>query len=219
VSIEALKWVWEHSESKGAARALMLAIANHLHANGTGCFAGQALLAKEAGVSDRTVRRLTKEQTQIGELKVDEYGGPPAPRSGRRTHSYSFPKMRDMLSDNLEVVGQTGEVVGQDAPGCRTTVAEEPLEPSVEPRGAADRMFRVLKANNARVRMFECAAVVVRAREANISDTRIDEAIGRAQQAGAMWPSYIEKVLALPPIDPAFSDLRASPEEEIADAR
>jgi len=68
--------VFEHSHATGAARLVLLAIADSAHDSGllTAYPRSQRLLARKANVDDRTVRRAIDTLTATGELEVLKHG-------------------------------------------------------------------------------------------------------------------------------------------------
>ncbi len=94
MSVQASTWVWEHSESGGNARLVLLAIADAADADGQNAWPSQQRIAKMARVTTRTVRRLVAELIMLGELEMDEHaGGTAHTRDDRRPHLYRLPKM------------------------------------------------------------------------------------------------------------------------------
>jgi hypothetical protein len=76
MSIEALTVVLHHSKAKPTAKLVLLGIANHYHPDDDrGAWPSQDTLSKYSNVSARQVRNLIDELVEIGELRVDVYGG------------------------------------------------------------------------------------------------------------------------------------------------
>ena len=72
MSIEAMNAVWDHSQSKGNTRLVLLAIANAANPQGWNSYQFQESIAKRAGgISLRTVERCVAEAVEMGELEVD----------------------------------------------------------------------------------------------------------------------------------------------------
>jgi hypothetical protein len=69
MSITAIKWVFDHSETVGSARVLMLVIADMSNDDGE-CCPSKAQLADKVGVSSRQIVRLIQECERLGELGV-----------------------------------------------------------------------------------------------------------------------------------------------------
>jgi hypothetical protein len=149
MSVKAMTWVWEHSLSEGAARLVLLKIADHAGDDGTDAYPGQKSLADACRISVRSVRRHIEELVGLGELSVEQHGGPERYEgaTGRRTNRYSLPRFAGQFGlQPSEVAGQTERVGGQNGTGCRTepdglpdtagrpTVLLEPpiLEPPIE---------------------------------------------------------------------------------------
>jgi hypothetical protein len=76
MSIEALSIVLNHSQAKGAAKLVLIGIANHLGPDAhEGAWPSQARLAGYANVSDRAVRDAIQTLEQLGELTKETAGG------------------------------------------------------------------------------------------------------------------------------------------------
>jgi len=74
MSVEALQAVWEHSEQRGEARLVLLAIANF--ANGEGlAWPGAEKLANMTRLSRQSVWRIIRRVLDSGELALDRRGG------------------------------------------------------------------------------------------------------------------------------------------------
>jgi hypothetical protein len=202
MSVQAMAWVWQHSQAEGTARLVLLAIADRVNKRGVDAWPSQQRLAEKCRISERTVRRVVDELVALRELEVEKYRGPMVDgKSGRRTHRYSLPKLADSLSGNpeevggqrVEVVGQMVGVVGHPCPGNRPF--ESSFEPSARREALGQRLFEGLRHNNKRVDPRECQAVVDQARAANLADHIIDECIGMALERGAQFPSYFAKIV------------------------
>lgn len=87
MSIQAVAWVLDQSRSRGYARLVLIALANH-HNAGTGrCDPGQRLIAKEAGISPGSVGAQIRALVALGELEVSDEGG------SHRSAKYRLPFM------------------------------------------------------------------------------------------------------------------------------
>jgi hypothetical protein len=149
MSHPATNWVWKHSRAEGNARLVFLAIADRADKYGARCWPSQGWIAERCRISERTVRRAVTELEELGELRVNKYGGPPIDgQPGRRTHSYELPALTDNLTaidagqddhQPAEVAGQNERVAGQNGSGCRTPVSGEPSYPLLKPSSLTDR--------------------------------------------------------------------------------
>lgn len=101
MSVQALSWVFDHSESELAARHVLLSIANHADKFGQNSWPSFPTIAQEARVTEKTVQRSIKELVSLGELKVLIGAGP------NRSNLYSLAKMEE---DNLS----SSKVVKED---------------------------------------------------------------------------------------------------------
>ncbi len=70
MSWQAVRAVFDHSQSKGAARLVLLAIADRADEHGRGAFLSSTQLQAAANVDDRTVRRALRELEALGELSI-----------------------------------------------------------------------------------------------------------------------------------------------------
>jgi len=76
MSVEALSIVLNHSRAKGAAKLVLIGIANHLGPDADeGAWPSQARLAGYANISDRAVRNAIDNLVELGELEVAVAGG------------------------------------------------------------------------------------------------------------------------------------------------
>lgn len=136
VSVQAMSWVFDHSESRGLDRLVLLVIANRVnekaHDGDAFCWPTQAVIANEAKCSERSVRRSLDELKKIGELEVVHQG-------------QHHPNLYRMTAFN-----QTGQVVHPETPrpdmyapdrtsttarpanGVRQTIKNRNLEPREE---------------------------------------------------------------------------------------
>jgi len=71
-----MTWVWDHSQSRNAARLVLLAIADCASGDGTQAWPSGAELRRKAGLSERGVQNATQELIEIGELVVEWNAGP-----------------------------------------------------------------------------------------------------------------------------------------------
>lgn len=77
MSIEALSIVLNHSKAKGAAKVILIGIANHLGPDADdGAWPSQARLAGYANITDRAVRDAIDTLVSLGELRVEQAAGP-----------------------------------------------------------------------------------------------------------------------------------------------
>ena len=98
LSVQALSWVFEYSESRLAARHVLLSIANHAKADGTDAWPSIPTIAHESRLSCREVYRCIDELIALGELRVAHGGG------RHRTNLYSLKRMTSCQGFNGETV-------------------------------------------------------------------------------------------------------------------
>lgn len=75
MSVQAISWVLDHSMSRLGARCVLIAIANHAKADGTGAWPSMFTIAQEARLSEREVQYAIGELKKLGELGVKLGGG------------------------------------------------------------------------------------------------------------------------------------------------
>ncbi|MEX0875288.1 MAG: helix-turn-helix domain-containing protein [Actinomycetota bacterium] len=140
MSVQALAWVLEHSEAKGNARLVLLAIANHAHADGSSSFPSIRQIARESRCSPATVQASLKRLVAAGELAI-EPGMGWGRKPGRRTNRYAILGMRDVSGIGTPLPGMDvpsgPSIVPIRAVDCTNGVARNrPTEPSLEPKDA-----------------------------------------------------------------------------------
>jgi hypothetical protein len=83
-------WVLKHSNAVGAARLVLVVIADHASSDGTNSWPSADTIAHEARVSRATVFRALEQLEQAGELRIDHgAGGPATVRADRRPNRYT----------------------------------------------------------------------------------------------------------------------------------
>lgn len=92
MSIQAVSWVLTHSQAKLGARLVLMSIANHADAIGEHAYPPVAMIAAEAGMSERQAQRCIATLKRIGELEVAGVGG------RGRSNAFRLIKMGDKLS-------------------------------------------------------------------------------------------------------------------------
>ncbi|MGW0222897.1 helix-turn-helix domain-containing protein [Streptomyces tendae] len=116
MSSEARDWVWEHSSSRGAARLVLLSIADRVADEQCVSWASLSSLAKRTRASVSTVREAIGRLLLAGELEqLDDLVGP------QRSTVYRLPLAAEAVAQALRE--------HQEADGD-TTVADEPAAPA-----------------------------------------------------------------------------------------
>lgn len=123
MSVQAMSWVFEHSEARLAARLVLLAIANHADADGRNAWASVRRLAEEAHVSERQARYGLRQLEAAGEI-VD------VGMSERGTHTYELPALAGALFAPAESApGRIGTSGGQNPTAAGARIAPKPPKP------------------------------------------------------------------------------------------
>ena len=92
MSVQATTAVWTHSRAKHGARLVLLVIADHAHADGTGCYTSVSTMAKQAMLSERGTQDALRTLEAMGELITDLQAGP----SGSNLYSVRLPGLAAM---------------------------------------------------------------------------------------------------------------------------
>ena len=123
ISVQALSWVFEHSDSRLGARHVLLSIANHAKSDGTGSWPSVDTISRESKVSEREVRYALRELEKSGELRTSMRNGP------RGCNLYSLP----LMSKSKQEQGQTlqGQKPTQGGQNPAARVSDFAPEPSL----------------------------------------------------------------------------------------
>lgn len=124
LSVQAISWVLDHSESRLGPRHVLISIANHSKSDGTGAWPSVSTIARESKLSEREVRYALRELEKSGELKTQKGKGP------RGCNLYSLPHVR-LQGQTLQ--GQKPTRGGQNPAITLSDFAPEPksIEPSL----------------------------------------------------------------------------------------
>lgn len=130
LSVQAISWVLEFSESRLGPRHVLLSIANHAKSDGTGAWPSVDTIAHESRLSEREVRYALRELEKSGELQTETGEGP------RGCNLYSLPMMGQSLqgqktTENDSRGANSAEPMQDFAPEPSLTVLKE------EPSGCA----------------------------------------------------------------------------------
>jgi len=112
VSLEAMKAVWTYSNSRGTARVALLALGDHMDADGR-CFPSQTRLAAMVNTSVRRVRAALKRLEELGEIEILKHQGP----HGVHVYRLSLPRTHSS--------GRTETSAPDDSAGGRHRGADE----------------------------------------------------------------------------------------------
>ncbi|HWT45863.1 MAG TPA: hypothetical protein VN085_07845, partial [Vicinamibacterales bacterium] len=72
MSLDAQDWVWNHSQSKGTARLVLLAIADRAYGTHCSAYAGTTMLVQRSNAARSSVVAAVDKLIQLGELAVIE---------------------------------------------------------------------------------------------------------------------------------------------------
>jgi len=135
VSVTQMSQVWQFDLTH-AEQSVLLALADHAHDDGTGCYPGVGYLAWKTGYSERQIRRI------LASLEAKGLIEPQGEKIGGRGHATEYhlhlekgakkspyrPLMGDRLSEKGDIGGTKGD----------TAMSSQPGEPSTEPSVAAE---------------------------------------------------------------------------------
>lgn len=150
LSVEALAIVLNHSKARGAAKIVLMGIANHINPDNDGAWPSQAKLAGYANVSDRAVRDAVETLVGLGELRYETAAGLstsqykpnrywltlscPAECDGTTNH-----RIRAEVSDNRVEVSNTQGGSFQHS-GWKQASDEPLIEPLKEPNKKSSKI-------------------------------------------------------------------------------
>lgn len=131
MSVQALSWVLDYSESEHSARLVLISIANHAKKDGTGAWPSVATIAEESRLSEREVRNSLRDLESLKELSTELNAGP------HGTNLYSLPKMQGAEfagGRKMQRGGQNLPITPvQNAPEPSLTVQKQPSKPMASP--------------------------------------------------------------------------------------
>ena len=188
MSVQALSWVLDNSESEHAARLVLISIANHCDKFGHNAWPSVGSIASESRLCERVVRSAIVELENAGELKVLRGAGP------HRTNLYSLPKMQGAKNTPVENAGAEfpAEVQNSSVKGAKFfgAIRKNRPEPSFEPSSVKNFIFQFV-ATIIRQQQIRKESVVVNAANVarhfseeygcDVSVSLVEEAIEAAQ--------------------------------------
>ena len=121
VSLDAQDWVWNHSQSKGTARLVLLAIADKAYGTNCTAYAGTTMLVQRANAARSSVVAAVDKLIESGELAVVE--GQQGPRGETM---YSLPKAKRHRRSDQEGGPKSGPVQNPDRSEIRTGTESGP---------------------------------------------------------------------------------------------
>ncbi len=123
MSVQAISWVLENSESRLGARLVLISIANHASHDGDSAWPSIATIAAETGLSERQVQYAIPELEALGELRVERGGG------RGNTHKFFLTKCQEWVQSlhrlRRERVQSTTVKGEQTAPEPSLTVPKQ----------------------------------------------------------------------------------------------
>jgi len=84
-----MSYVFDNSEARLGDRLVLLSIANHADKHGRNAWPSIAGMAEEAHMSERQVKRAIRNLAELGEIEIEENGGP------KGTHCYTITGMQE----------------------------------------------------------------------------------------------------------------------------
>jgi hypothetical protein len=143
MSVEALAIVLNHSRARGAAKIVLMGIANHINPDNDGAWPSQAKLAGYANVSDRAVRDAVDVLVDLGELRYETAAGHSKTqyKPNRYWLTLSCPADCDGTTNHrprVELNNSQGGTFGQS--GWKPASDEPLIEPEKKPIGKSTKM-------------------------------------------------------------------------------
>lgn len=121
MSLDAQDWVWHHSQSKGTARLVLLAIADKAYGKHCSAYAGTTMLVQRANAARSSVVAAVDKLIQLGELAIVE--GQQGPRGET---VYTLPKARRHRRSDQPGGLESGPVQNPDRSENRTGTESGP---------------------------------------------------------------------------------------------
>ena len=137
MSIKVMEWVWEHSPAKGSALLVLLAIADHANADGTGAWPSLESLSNKTRLSERSVRYILRDLEGLGCITTERQQGP----YGVNAYTVNLEGAKIAGGNPAPKGGQPS--AGGGATHCPQTVLEPSLEPTTTTAGEIAAIFRL----------------------------------------------------------------------------
>lgn len=115
MTLDAMDWVWKHSQSKGNARLVLLYVADQVRTTACEVRIGQREITRVAlnSASKGTAEAAVKKALELGELEIAE------PAKGRRSPLYRLPKAVDYVRTASPSAPESGAQESSSAPVLR----------------------------------------------------------------------------------------------------
>ncbi len=133
MSLQAQSAVINHSQATGSEYLVLLMLANHAHADGTGAYPSVSTLAREARVGIRTCQEAIKRLIQLGELQRELRAGP----RGVNVYHICLPGM--VRYQEPSVASDPADSAGVRAVAPRSRVRETPQTTASDPAESAPK--------------------------------------------------------------------------------
>ena len=126
MSVQAIVWVLENSESRLGPRHVLLSIANHADREGCNAFPSIPTIAKESNLSEREVHYCLPVLVELGELEIVRGAGP------RKCHVYNLAKMKGAkfapVQNPAKRGAKSGSAIRKNRPKPSITPYSPPLQ-------------------------------------------------------------------------------------------
>lgn len=133
MSVQAISWVLENSESRLGPRHVLISIANHADRLGKNAWPSVATIARESRLSEREVQYALRDLVKLGELKVERSAGP------KGTNLYSLTLMQEFAPRKVctpaksDIEGVQNTTFGGVDFAPEPSLKQPSLEPSIKP--------------------------------------------------------------------------------------
>lgn len=128
MSVAATTWVWEHSQAKGSARLVLLALADHAGQDGGDAYPSITRLSERCGLCERTVQDSIKTLTELGEIVVEKRCG----RNGTNRYRLPLRPAESAPPQDLHPA-ESAPSTGRSRRVDRQTTTPEPANPAPKP--------------------------------------------------------------------------------------
>lgn len=164
MSIKVMSLVWDHSDAKGSALLLMLALADFADEDGVNIFPSVGTVAKKCRMTPRNVQILLHRLTASGELTIEPMAGPHGTNQYRVMTAVLAQKPAKTFRAKSFRIRNSDQGVGENA-GSQGVIAATPDPSSNHQQPSTEEIDHVLIAQMERLHKLTHATVLRLARE------------------------------------------------------
>ncbi|KKL24574.1 hypothetical protein LCGC14_2413960 [marine sediment metagenome] len=187
MSIKVMEWVWEHSPAKGSGLLVLLAIADHANADGTGAWPSLESLSSKTRLSERSVRYILRDLEGLGCITTECQQGP----FGTNAYTVQLEGAKIAGGNPAPEGGQPSAERG--ATHCPQTVLEPSLEPTTTTAKGAGLIFALYERHIGTIDPWIAARLTEA--EAEYSEECLAHSFAEASRQNVRRWAYVEAIL------------------------